>query len=107
LTCSSGIFESGHVGALFQLTHERILADAKVDDTGDNYNANIVLGGSDALNIKGNFTFNTHGTWTGTVRLLRKEGSNDWETFRTFIANGDRNIQYTGTENQYNVQYQY
>ena len=107
LTSSVAHFETGHIGALFQLTHPRTLENAKVSDTGDNYDAIIADGGSTALDIKGNYTFNTHGTWTGTVRLLRKQGDNTWETHRTFIATGDRNIQYTATENEYNVQYKF
>ncbi len=102
LISSTAIFASGHVGALFQLTHARNADDAvpngpKVSTTG--------ASASSLINIKGNFTFNTHGTWTGTVQLMRTEGDNAEEVFRTFIANGDRNIQYTGTESQYNTQY--
>jgi hypothetical protein len=99
LTCSVSHFQSGHVGALYQLTHKRIAGDAKVSSTG--------AGDSDYLDIKGNFSFNTHGTWTGTVYLKRTEGDNEEEIFRTFIANGDRNIQYTGTETQYNTKYRF
>ena len=97
LASSTAIFESGHIGALFQIIHKRIAGDAKVETTG--------AAASGFLDVKGNFTFNTHGTWTGTVFLMRTEGDNEEEIFRTFIANGDRNIQYTGTESQYNTKY--
>jgi len=104
LTCSAAHFESGHVDALYQLTHPRSLTDAKISDTGDNWGGgDLDTDGSDALDVKGNWSFNTHGTWTGTVRILRKQGSNNYETFRTFISDNDRNVQYSGTEREYNV----
>ncbi len=104
LIASAAHFESGHVGALFQLTHPRSLTDAKISDTGDNWGGgDLDTDGSDALDVKGNWSFNTHGRWTGTVRILRKQGSNTYETYRTFISDSDRNIQYTGTELEYNV----
>ena len=99
LTSSSAIFQSGHVGSLFQLTYSRTATDAIVSATGSS--------ASSLLDIKGNFTFNTHGTWTGTVELKRTEGSNAEEVFRTFKANGDRNIQFTSTERQPNVKYRF
>ena len=97
LTASSATFTSSHAGALFQLTSSRSAGDSTVSSTGSS--------ASSAISVKGNFSFNTHGTWTGTVELQRKQGSNPWEVFRTFIASNDRNIQYTGTESDYNVTY--
>lgn len=97
LTASTAMFEADHEGALFQLTYPRKTEDAKVSCEGAD--------DSDYIFIKGNFTFNTHGTWTGTVELRRTEGDNAEEVYRTFIANGDRNIQFTATEQSYNVKY--
>ena len=97
LTCSAAHFEAGHVGALYQITHKRIAADAKVTSTGTTE--------SDYLDVKGNFTLNTHGTWTGTCELLRNQDGDGDEIYRTFIASNDRNIQFTATERDYNVQY--
>jgi hypothetical protein len=98
LTASSPIFQSGHVGALFQLTHPLPAASAVVSTTGATP--------SSLISIKGNFSFNTHGTWSGTVQLLRTQGSNTSEVYRTFIGLGDRNIQLSATENDYDVTYQ-
>lgn len=98
LTCSGNIFESDHVGALFKLVHPR--STTYVSHSGE--------GTSSAINVKGNFTFNTHGTWTGTCHLQRRENSssdNDWEDFRTYISNNDRNTQYSGVEDACNVEY--
>jgi len=97
LVASSATFETGHVGALFELTYPMSSGDSKTSTTGTST--------SSALNIKGNFTFNTHGTWTGTVELQRKVAGNDWEVFRSFVSKNDRNIQFTATENSSNVTY--
>jgi len=97
LVASSATFESGHVGALFQLTYPMATDDSKISTSG--------ASASGEINIKGNFSFNTHGTWTGTVELQRKEVGSEWEVFRTFISANDRNIQYTGTESSYNTVY--
>ncbi|GAH05223.1 unnamed protein product, partial [marine sediment metagenome] len=58
-----------------------------------------------AIDVKGTFTFNTHGTWSGTVKIQRNENEEGWETYRTYLGEKDRNIQYTGTEDADNVQY--
>lgn len=97
LISSSAHFLAGHIGALFELTHPRIADDAKTSTTGSS--------ASSLLDVKDNWTFNTHGTWTGTVEIRRTQGSNAEEVFRTFIASGDRNIQFTSTERDDNVQY--
>lgn len=98
LTCTGRIFESGHVGAIFKLIHPR--ASTTVSQSG--------AGTSSALNVKGVFSFNTHGVWSGTVILQRRENSSssdDWEAYRTYKSNDDRNIQLSGTENADNVEY--
>ncbi len=95
LISSSAHFLAGHVGALFELTHERSLTDAKVETTGDSDSAELA--------VKGAWGFNTHGTWTGTVTIQRKQGDNDFEVFRTFIGDRDRNIQLSATEQEDNV----
>lgn len=95
LISSSAHFESGHVGALFELTHPRELDEASVKQTG--------AGTSATLPIKGSWSFNTHGTWTGDATILRNEDGNGAEVFRTFDASNDRNIQLTATENAPNT----
>lgn len=108
LTCDNGetggnqifasYFASGHVGALFKLVHTR--TDTIVEQSG--------VGTSEPIDVKGTFNFNTHGTWAGTVKLQRRENStsdNDWEDYRTYIGNKDKNIQYAGTENADSVEY--
>jgi hypothetical protein len=97
LISSSAHFEAGHVDALFELTHPRILSDATTKQTGE--------GTSSALDIKGNWSFNTHGTWTGDATILRNENGNGDEVFRTFNSDNDRNIQFSSTEKAFNTKY--
>lgn len=97
LISSVAHFESGHVGALFELTHPRSLTDSTVETTGDSSSA--------FLDVKGGWGFNTHGTWTGTVRIIREINGEGEETFRTFFGKNDRNIQLTAFESEDNVQY--
>ena len=100
LTASSAKFEANHVGALFKLTQPR----AVTETSGSKTSPNTGVIGSEIL-VEGSFTFNTHGTWTGTVKLERNADGTNWETYRTYPGNDDRNIQFTGTEEEANVQY--
>lgn len=95
LTASAGIFDSGHVGALYKLTHPR---DTTFVST--TYNTT-----SDVLDAKGVVHFTTRGTWTGTVKLQRNANEAGWEDFRTYKGSNDRNIQLTFTEKEDNVQF--
>lgn len=106
LTASAAVFDPKHIslpGALFKLTQPRV----NTDTSGSHAHGSAVNPGviGSAIDVKGSFSFNTHGTWTKTVKLERNENEEGWETYRTFISNNDRNIQYTGTENADNVQY--
>jgi hypothetical protein len=91
------VFTSGHVNALFKLTHKN--PTPTVTQSG--------AGTSSAIYIKGTFSFLTHGTWTGTVKIQRNETgeSNDWEDYRTYIGDDNRNVSFAGTEQNDNVQY--
>jgi len=100
LTASSAMFTEDHIGALFKLTHPRTLTT--VTDTGT-----ATTHVSTAMFIKGTYSFITHGTWTGTIKLQRNETglSGDWEDYRTYVGVGDKNISFSGTEELDNVQY--
>jgi hypothetical protein len=103
LTASAAVFDSAHIsapGALFKITHAR----ATTETSGSSAHPTTGVIGS-AIDIKGTFSFNTHGTWDMTVKLERNENEEGWETFRTFISNSDRNIQFTGNEEADSVQY--
>jgi hypothetical protein len=91
-------FSDNHLSALFKLLQPR--ANTIVSQTG--------AGTSSSLDVEGTFSFNTHGTWTGTVVLQRRENSiadSDWEDYRTYIGKADRNIQLTAMEESDNVEY--
>lgn len=98
LTCTGEVFDDLHVGALFKLIHPRTNTAVSLSAAGT----------SDALDVKGTFSFNTHGTWTGTVILQRRENStsaDDWEDYRTYPGKADRNVQLSSTEDVDNVEY--
>jgi hypothetical protein len=97
------VFQSGHVGALFQLTQPRAVTQTKGSATGTG-----VIG--DEVDVEGTFSFNTSGNWDGTVTLQRNENLAGWENFRAYTSVvtggvGSRNIQYTGNETVDDVQY--
>ncbi len=98
LVASSATFLAGHVGALFELVQPRVNTD-----TSGSKSATGQIGSD--LEVKGAFSFNTHGTWTATVELQRKADGVNWETFRTYLSANDRNIQLTATEEESDVDY--
>jgi hypothetical protein len=93
-------FVAGHVGALFSVTHPRV--DVVVKGTSTGSTAGVI---DSAILVEGAFSFNTSGTWIGTIVLQRQISGGSWENFRTWTSNNDRNVQYTGSEAEDNVQY--
>lgn len=106
LEASSATFTtgtSGHTNALFKLIHKRAhtVTSGSISATG-------VIGS--AIDIKGNWTFTTHGNWDATVEIQRNEDGTNWETFRTYISVitsgiGSRNVQKSDIEGAEGVQY--
>jgi len=91
-------FDGSHLGALFKLLQPREDTAITQDEAGT----------SSSLIVKGTFRFITHGTWTGTVKLQRRENSSadsDWETYGTYISKNDYNAQITFSEEADNVEY--
>jgi hypothetical protein len=99
LTASEPIFDEDHEGALFSLTQARENTNSTCTVTAPSTTTTT------GLLVEGDFSFNTHGTWTGTVSLQRTTDQTLWETFRTWESANDRNVQYTGTEEEDNVYY--
>ncbi len=97
LISSAAIFESGHVGGLFQLTHPVITADSKVSTSGASQ--------SSALFVKGKLTFLSHNRWTGTAHYERKEGDNAFEIKTTQVSANDTNLQHTFIEREFDTQF--
>lgn len=97
LTCSTPIFTADHIGALFQLTHTRQNNQIKLPS---NLKRSPVLS-----NVKGTFTFNTHGTWTGTIKLNRSTDGIYWEAYRTYTGAKDMNVSLASTESEDDISY--
>jgi hypothetical protein len=98
LSATSNIFQPGHAGALFKLTHTKTTSISK---------GSLGAVGTlcDPIDVKGTWTFNTHGTWTGTVVVERNDNGAGWDQFRTYPGANDRNVQLAKTENDDNIQY--
>jgi hypothetical protein len=94
---------SGHTGALFKLTHKREKTVTKGTATGTG-----IVG--EAIDVKGSWSFTTHGNWSATVEIQRMEDGTNWETLRTYTSvlvsgKGTRNVQKTDVEDADGVQY--
>lgn len=95
-------FDGNHVNALFKLLQPREETIVKIEKTGSN------TGESSSIIVEGSFSFTTHGTWTATIVLQRRENSDadsDWEDYRTYVGTADRNVQFAGSEDADNVEY--
>ena len=107
LTASSAVFEDpGHVGALFKLTYPAVSTAISIKKTGSSISDATDL--LDILKVKGEFKFRTHGRWTATVKLQRRENSDldtDWEDARVLVGVNDYNDRYTDIEEEDNVEY--
>ncbi len=93
-------FVAGHIGALFSVTHPRVNTIVKGTSTGSTTGVIDV-----PIVTEGAFSFNTSGTWIGTIVLQRTISGGQWENFRSWTSNNDRNVQYTGSEAEDNVSY--
>lgn len=92
LVASADTFEAGHVGAYFQIAHRRDSARAKVLINSSNLT-------STAIRILGQWDVHTYGTWDADVNLERSlDGGTTWETIRTWVAEGERNIVADGNQ---------
>jgi len=102
LLTTGDVFQEGHEGALFKLIHPKATTT-----TNGSYSGTTTGVICAAITIKGTGSFNTHGSWSGTIVLQRNENNSDWENFRTYISGDppDRNVQLSWTEKEDNVQY--
>lgn len=98
LTASRSLFQAGHVGAYFELIHPRketeIYKKFKSNDT------------SESLEVKGFWSFSTHGTWTGNILIERSfDGGTNWIPFRSYTSANDSNVSTSGEEDEDGVLY--
>lgn len=98
LTASKDTFTSGNVGGYFQLIHTRKNNEISYDFTSD--------GTTESIEVFGYWTFTTHGTWSGNVKIQRSfDGGNTWSDFRTYSSAKDSNTSTSGEEEVKNVLY--
>lgn len=93
LVASASIFDAGHVGAYFQLSHPR--------------NANVVelalTGNGTGTTIKslGQWNVRTYGVWTAELLVQRSiDGGATWTTIRKYTGKADRNIDGQGNSEE-------
>lgn len=103
LTASHDTFAAGNVGGYFQLIHTRSENKIEIDFEAD--------GTTGTLEVKGYWTFTTHGTWSGTVTIQRSYdygtlGANaTWQDLRTYSSAADSNVSTDGEEEDDDVYY--
>jgi len=90
LTASDATFNAGHVGAVFQLSHDQPAASIELNITAP--------ATSGSLRVQGAWGIQTSGTWTGTVEVERQIDGGAWEVIRKFTGAADRNVSGSGTE---------
>ena len=114
------VFTAGNVGGFFELVHIRTENEISVDfndrgtvpaspETGADggpvsglikvdENGDAVSG---ALEVKGYWSFTTHGTWTGNLMIQRSfDNGTTWNDFRSFSSTNDGNFTDSGTEEE-------
>jgi len=88
LTANTALFDAGHVGALFKLTHSGQTATATLGGD-DEYTSEIRITGTTEIGTR-NFVVSITGTWTGTLTLQRAFGEpGTWSDVTTYTANAD------------------
>ena len=99
LTRSSGTFQTGHIGALFKLTHPRV--NRQTNGIKNAFETGII---GEAIGVFGDYIFSITTTgWAGTVRLQRSD--DDWITntnVKTFTGGKQT---FAATETTENVEY--
>lgn len=103
LICSEGYFEDEHIGSLFKLTQRRAINESSGKfKKGQGTLPYIFV---PAIDVKGTWTFTSHSSWAGTIKIERSENSGPWDVFRIYESEKDSNVQQAFTEDADNVQY--
>lgn len=96
LTASAPIFTPQHVGAHFQISHERLSSQFEVQMTAVSGNNNVV---TSPLIVQGGWSFITSGTWKGSFVIQRSsDNGGTWQEIRRFYSNLDANFSTGGDE---------
>jgi hypothetical protein len=92
LTASTGVFQSGHVGAYYELAHPN--PTTYISQNIDSSNAT-----SGTIKILGKWSLQTFGTWTAVVDLQASiDGGTTYKTVRTYKSVSDYNATSSGEE---------
>jgi hypothetical protein len=90
MTASAALFQSGHVGANWQLAHRRDLSYVEIVGKVGKFPASKLT--SSGLRVIGKWDLFSYGIWRGKVFLERRAAGDSWEVIRTWSGNKDRNI---------------
>ena len=90
LTASAPIWNQGHEGAFWEITHPNSTAMLDIFLSTSNT--------SGAMSVQGDWNLQTFGTWFGTVYLDQStDGGATWNVLRTYFSHGDYNATSNGT----------
>ena len=94
MTFDKETLKSGMETAYWLIRHPR--SDNEINISFDENNLPKYSG---SMRVKGDWTFTTHGNWSGEVVIERSfDGGTTWHNYRNYSADGDRNIDASGTE---------
>lgn len=98
LTASSALFNVAQVGGYYKLGQIRA-ANRAVLSLG-------VTGTSSGIDLKGDFTVRTSGTWAGTLEIQRYDTTTStWSTIYTHISDKDRNVEASYKQDDVSAQW--
>lgn len=95
MTASEPLFQAGHVGSFWQITHRRDLAYAEIVAVAYGFSEMV----SEEIRVAGKWDVFTYGAWDATLYLERNVAG-VWEGVRSWSSAQDRNIIATGQEDQ-------
>lgn len=92
------IFESGHVGAYWELAYLRDSAYIEYDGTAA---SGFTAGTSNTITAFGDWEVHTYGVWSADIAVqASSDGGVTWQTVRSVTGRNDRNVDITGTASQ-------
>ena len=106
LTASKSTFTSDNVGDFFEIMHmrqENVINKTFNSSTNPSTSSTAY---SSTLEVKGYWSFVTHGTWSGNVTIQRSfDGGTSWKDYLVYSSVKDSNFSTSGTEEEDNVFY--
>ncbi len=87
MTASEAIFEAGHIGSYWQITHRRDTGEAQIVAAV----TTISAANSNTIRVANKWQVFTYGTWAATL-FLERYINGTWEVVRSWTSNKDRNV---------------